>query len=151
MSLPLIPTADRTSPAASSPTPHHDGSALYVENQKPQIGDLVPVRIRVPRGVGVDTVRVRTIRDAEPTFVDAKSDGISVEIVDPRTLRPMDTETILGSVRKTHRVLVAESGYRTREDLAPVEGLADGVLVGTSLAGSRDLAGALRRLRGVEA
>lgn len=48
-------------------------------------------------------------------------------------------------------VLVAESGYRTREDLAPVEGLADAVLVGTSLAGSRDLAGALRRLRGVEA
>ena len=39
-----------------------------------------------------------------------KTDGLSVEIVDPRTLRPMDTETILASVRKTHRVLVAESG-----------------------------------------
>ncbi len=43
-------------------------------------------------------------------------------------------------------VLVAESGYRTREDLRTVEGLADAVLVGTSLAGSGDLAGALRRL-----
>ena len=39
-----------------------------------------------------------------------KSDGVSVEIIDPRTLRPMDTEAILTSVRKTHRVLVAESG-----------------------------------------
>jgi pyruvate dehydrogenase E1 component beta subunit len=39
-----------------------------------------------------------------------RTDGISVEIVDPRTLRPMDTATILASVRKTHRVLVAESG-----------------------------------------
>src|SRR5690606_738129 len=48
-------------------------------------------------------------------------------------------------------VLVAESGYRTREDLAPVEGLADAVLVGTGLAGSRDPAGPLRRPRGVEA
>jgi pyruvate dehydrogenase E1 component subunit beta len=39
-----------------------------------------------------------------------KTDGISVEIVDPRTLRPMDTATILASVRKTHRALVAEAG-----------------------------------------
>lgn len=37
-------------------------------------------------------------------------DGISVEIVDPRTLRPMDTETIIGSVRKTHRAVVVEAG-----------------------------------------
>ena len=37
-------------------------------------------------------------------------DGISVEIVDPRTLRPMDTETIIGSVRKTHRAVVLEAG-----------------------------------------
>jgi len=37
-------------------------------------------------------------------------DGISMEIVDPRTLRPMDTETIIGSVRKTHRAVVLEAG-----------------------------------------
>src|SRR5215467_14164980 len=37
-------------------------------------------------------------------------DGISMEIVDPRTLRPMDTETIVGSVRKTHRCVVIEAG-----------------------------------------
>jgi len=37
-------------------------------------------------------------------------EGISVEIVDPRTLRPMDTETIVGSVRKTHRCVVLEAG-----------------------------------------
>jgi indole-3-glycerol phosphate synthase len=45
-------------------------------------------------------------------------------------------------------VLVAESGYKTREDLRSVEDLADAVLVGTSLAGSGDLAGALRTLVG---
>ena len=37
-------------------------------------------------------------------------EGISVEIVDPRTLRPMDIETIIGSVRKTHRAVVVEAG-----------------------------------------
>lgn len=34
------------------------------------------------------------------------ADGVSVEVVDPRTLSPLDEETILGSVRKTHRVVI---------------------------------------------
>src|SRR5207237_9276897 len=37
-------------------------------------------------------------------------DGISLEIVDPRTLQPLDTETIVRSVRKTHRAVVVEAG-----------------------------------------
>jgi pyruvate/2-oxoglutarate/acetoin dehydrogenase E1 component len=32
--------------------------------------------------------------------------GISCEVVDPRTLKPLDIETLLGSVRKTHRLVV---------------------------------------------
>lgn len=43
-------------------------------------------------------------------------------------------------------VLVAESGYRTAADLGPVRGLADAVLVGSSLARSGDLARATREL-----
>jgi pyruvate/2-oxoglutarate/acetoin dehydrogenase E1 component len=39
-----------------------------------------------------------------------EKEGISVEVVDPRTLRPMDTNTIIGSVRKTHRAVVIEAG-----------------------------------------
>jgi pyruvate dehydrogenase E1 component beta subunit len=34
------------------------------------------------------------------------ADGISVEVVDPRTLSPLDEETILASVRKTHRLVI---------------------------------------------
>ena len=41
---------------------------------------------------------------------DLDKEGISVEIVDPRTLRPLDKETILASVRKTHRAVLLESG-----------------------------------------
>ena len=41
---------------------------------------------------------------------DLEKAGISVEVVDPRTLRPMDKGTILDSVRKTHHAVVAESG-----------------------------------------
>jgi indole-3-glycerol phosphate synthase len=42
--------------------------------------------------------------------------------------------------------LVAESGYRDAAQLRPLIGLADAALIGTSLAGSGDLAGALARL-----
>jgi acetoin:2,6-dichlorophenolindophenol oxidoreductase subunit beta len=38
---------------------------------------------------------------------EAEKDGISVEVVDPRTLQPLDTETIIGSVKKTNRAVTA--------------------------------------------
>jgi pyruvate dehydrogenase E1 component beta subunit len=41
---------------------------------------------------------------------DLDKEGISVEVVDPRTLRPMDKRTIIGSVRETHRAVVVEAG-----------------------------------------
>jgi pyruvate/2-oxoglutarate/acetoin dehydrogenase E1 component len=37
----------------------------------------------------------------------AEEDGISVEIVDPRTLQPLDEETLVNSVKKTNRAVVA--------------------------------------------
>ena len=40
-------------------------------------------------------------------------DGISAEVVDLRTLRPLDDETILTSVAKTHRALVIDEGWRS--------------------------------------
>jgi pyruvate dehydrogenase E1 component beta subunit len=41
------------------------------------------------------------------------ADGIAAEVVDLRSLRPLDTPTILGSVAKTHRALVVDEGWRT--------------------------------------
>jgi pyruvate dehydrogenase E1 component beta subunit len=38
---------------------------------------------------------------------EADKDGISVEVVDPRTLQPLDTETIIASVKKTNRAVTA--------------------------------------------
>lgn len=40
-------------------------------------------------------------------------EGIKVEVVDPRTLVPLDKETILNSVKKTGRLLVADEGHKT--------------------------------------
>jgi 2-oxoisovalerate dehydrogenase E1 component beta subunit len=43
----------------------------------------------------------------------AREDGVSVEVIDLRTLLPMDTEAVMRSVRKTNRVLVAHEDTRT--------------------------------------
>lgn len=39
------------------------------------------------------------------------ADGISVELIDPRTISPLDTETILRSVKKTGRLLIVDETY----------------------------------------
>ena len=40
-------------------------------------------------------------------------DGLSVEVIDLRSLRPLDVDTVVESVRKTNRVLIAEEGWST--------------------------------------
>ncbi len=37
--------------------------------------------------------------------------GISCEVIDPRTIRPLDTQTIINSVKKTNRVVIAEESH----------------------------------------
>jgi pyruvate dehydrogenase E1 component subunit beta len=39
------------------------------------------------------------------------ADDISAEVIDPRTLRPLDLDTILESVRKTNRCVIVEEGW----------------------------------------
>jgi pyruvate dehydrogenase E1 component beta subunit len=37
--------------------------------------------------------------------------GVEAEVIDPRTLRPLDLDTILESVRKTNRLVIVEEGW----------------------------------------
>ncbi len=39
-------------------------------------------------------------------------EGIDPEIVDPRTIKPLDLQTLAASVRKTHRAVIVEEGHR---------------------------------------
>jgi len=41
----------------------------------------------------------------------AALDGVSAEVIDPRTLRPLDLDTILESVKKTNRAVIVEEGW----------------------------------------
>jgi len=54
-------------------------------------------------------MRNRALKAAEELF----EAGISAEVVDPRTIKPMDFETIAASVRKTGKLIVAEESPKT--------------------------------------
>ncbi|MFK4789871.1 alpha-amylase family glycosyl hydrolase [Microbacterium sp. ZW T5_56] len=57
-------------------TPHHDGSALYVSDDAPQLGDTVRVRVRVPLEFGpLAAVRTRSNPDHEPAWTEAERIG----------------------------------------------------------------------------
>ncbi len=56
--------------------------------------------------VAYSTMLLLALQAAE----ELEKEGISAEVVDPRTLRPLDTEIIIESVKKTNRVIVLESG-----------------------------------------
>ena len=53
------------------------------------------------------------VRDALAAADELAGDGIEAEVVDLRTLRPLDVETVLKSVEKTNRLLAVEEGPRT--------------------------------------
>ena len=58
--------------------------------------------------VGISRMAV-TAEKAAGTLADAH--GVQAEVIDPRTLRPLDLDTILASVRKTNRCVVVEEGW----------------------------------------
>jgi pyruvate dehydrogenase E1 component beta subunit len=54
----------------------------------------------------------RMARTAEAAAAElAEHHGVSCDVIDPRTLRPLDLDTILVSVRKTNRVVIVEEGW----------------------------------------
>ncbi len=54
-----------------------------------------------------------TVRRALTVADRLSQDGVEVEVVDLRSLRPLDAETVIESVRKTSRAVIAEEGWAT--------------------------------------
>jgi len=90
-------------------------SALQHERGKPAAGgvDLDRAAIRRPgRDVTLITYggMLPTTRAAAKTL---GTEGIEAEVIDLRTLRPLDQDTILESVGRTHRAVVVDEGWRS--------------------------------------
>ena len=55
----------------------------------------------------------RTVPLALTAATTLAAEGIELEVIDPRTLKPLDAATIVKSVRKTNRLVVVNDGWRT--------------------------------------
>jgi pyruvate/2-oxoglutarate/acetoin dehydrogenase E1 component len=84
---------------------------LYpIKGEVPDELEPIPLgKARVHReGTDVTVVATgRLVHEAVKAAEDAEKDGISVEVVDPRTLLPLDEEALIASVKKTTRCVTA--------------------------------------------
>ena len=90
-----------------------ENTLLYGEKGEVPDGDIViPLGLADIKREGTDLTIVTYGRSVHHSLAAAaileKEHDISVEIVDLRTIRPLDIDTVLKSVAKTHRVLIVE-------------------------------------------
>ncbi len=94
-----------------NPVVFFEHRTLYgIKGEVPDELEPIPLgKARVHReGEDVTVVATgRLVYDALAAADEAEKDGISVEVVDPRTLLPLDEETIVASVKKTSRCVTA--------------------------------------------
>lgn len=90
------------------------GGLGWLREEVPDGDHLVPLgKAAVKRpGNGVSVIAIGAMVPKALKVADKlAADGISVEVLDPRTLIPLDEQAILKSVEKTNRVVVADEGH----------------------------------------
>ncbi len=76
-------------------------------------GDLRRAAVRRPGDAVTLVTYGGSLRKCLEAADGLATEGIAAEVIDLRALRPIDTDTILGSVAKTHRAVVVDEGWRT--------------------------------------
>jgi 2-oxoisovalerate dehydrogenase E1 component len=102
-----------------------DNPVIFLEHKLLYLGQSAPVPEEsyvLPIGKadikreGTDVTIVATqvmVARALSAAAVLEREGISVEVIDPRTIKPLDEETILASVRKTNRLIIAHEAVQT--------------------------------------
>ena len=101
-----------------------DNPVIFLEHKRlysvkapaPDAGEVLPLgRARIARpGTDVTIVSAgKGVPDALEAADLLASDGVQAEVIDLRTLRPIDLDTVLESVARTNRLLAVEEGPRT--------------------------------------
>lgn len=119
-----MPSTPRDAKGLLKTSIRYDGPVVFLEHKKlystkgyvPEEEELIPLGQAEVKREGSDVTVVaisymvsRALEAAEQL----EAQGIMIEVVDPRTLVPLDKETILASVRKTGRLVVAEDNPKT--------------------------------------
>ena len=119
----VMPSTPRDAKGLLKSAIRDDNPVIFMENEVLYNlkGEVPEEEYTIPLGLG-DVKRPgreativawsRSVQYAQQAADLLSKDGIEVEIVDPRTLRPLDEDLIFDSVRKTNRCVVVEEGWR---------------------------------------
>jgi pyruvate dehydrogenase E1 component beta subunit len=92
-----------------------EGEMMYnTKGEVPEGEHVVPLGVADVKREGTDVTIVahaKMVALALKAAEEMAKDGISAEVVDPRTIRPLDVATIAASVRKTNRCVIVEEGW----------------------------------------
>jgi len=92
-----------------------EGEMLYnVKGEVPEGEHIVPLGRADIKREGGDVTLICHSKSVSVALKAAEllaAEGVQAEVVDLRTIRPLDVETVLGSVAKTHRAVVVEEGW----------------------------------------
>ena len=107
----------KTAAASDSPTIFIDHVLLFeVRGPVPETDEAIPFGQAEIKRPGADVTVVATSLMVQRSLAVAErlaKDGIQVEVVDPRTIVPLDFETIMASVEKTGRVVVVDECHQS--------------------------------------
>jgi 2-oxoisovalerate dehydrogenase E1 component len=107
--------------------------------------EVIPFGVAEVRKEGTDVTAVAFTAMVQKTLEAAdllSKEGISVEVIDPRSIAPLDIETILESVHKTGRLLIVDEDFQTAGMGAEISAL-------VTERGFDDLDAPIRRLNGL--
>ncbi len=119
----VMPTSAYDAKGLMAAAIRDDNPVIFISNKRclqtssdvPDEPYTLPLGVAEVKRPGTDLTLVATGRllldalEAADTLAD---EGLSVEVIDPRTLSPLDMDTILASVRKTSRAVVAHEAVR---------------------------------------
>lgn len=106
----------RTALSDENPVLFIENANLYGRKALVNVGTSIPFGVaRIVRpGSDVTIVALSAMVDVALEAANELSKmGIEAEVIDPRTIAPLDMDTILDSVRKTHRLIVAHDAHKT--------------------------------------
>jgi pyruvate dehydrogenase E1 component beta subunit len=86
------------------------------EGELPESPETIPLGVADVKRTGRDVTIVATSLQVQRSLaaaVQLAAEGIDVEVVDPRTIVPLDREAILASVGRTHRLVVVDECHRS--------------------------------------
>jgi pyruvate dehydrogenase E1 component beta subunit len=92
-----------------------EGEMLYnTKGEVPEGEHVVPIGVADLKREGNDVTIVchsKTVSVALKAAEQLAKDGVNADVLDLRTIRPLDTNAVLNSVAKTHRCVVVEEGW----------------------------------------